>query len=157
MVGRSVAWDISVRLGWLSRDEAPWRRSRSLTYHPHGCDRQPQYYAHGQSRLSFPPFPPLPPAVLHFPVPPSSFSRLTLERATPDCTSVPAVACQVACLPACLRTKSSLTLQSLYIYGIPAAPPTFHRLSLLFLVLPRGTNPHIDRGTNPLCGRRWYG
>lgn len=66
--------------------------------------------------------------------------RLTLERATHDCTSVPA-ACQVACLPACLRTKSSLTLQSLYIYGIPAAPPTLHLLlHLLLLVLPRGTN-----------------
>lgn len=42
----------------------------------------------------------------------------------------------LACLPACLRTKSSLTLQSLYIYGIPAAPPTFRRLLLYLLVFP---------------------
>lgn len=151
MGGRSVVWDISVRLGWLSRDEAPWRRSRSLTYHPHGCDRQPQYYTHGQSRLPFSSPRCTPLAVSPVLVSPSKEPPLTVLR----CLLL--LAKLLACLPACLRTKSSLTLQSLYIYAIPAAPPTFHRLSLLFLILPRGTNPHIDRGTNPLCGRRWYG
>lgn len=67
-----------------------------------------------------------------------------------------AAACQVACR----QTKSSLTLQSLYIYGVPSGPP---RPRPLFVFLPlapfqatplRGTDPHIDRGANPLC---WKG
>lgn len=85
--GRSVAWDISVRLGWLSRDEAPWRRSRSLTYHSHGCDRQPQYHAHDQSPPSLPPSPVL--------VSPSEEPALTVAR----CLLL--LAKLLACLPAC--------------------------------------------------------
>jgi len=74
-----------------------------------------------------------------------SLSRpLTLERATPltilRCLLL--LAKLLACLPACLRTKSSLTLQSLYIYGIPTAPPTFRRLLLLLsLRLPLRYQP----------------
>lgn len=130
VVGRSVAWDISVRLGWLSRDEAPWRRSRSLTYHPHGCDRQLQYHAHGQSR---------PPSVSFLPLSPA-LSSLTLERATPDCTSVPAAACQVACLPACLLADQVVpnTTKSIYLRYtrsssyIPPPPPLSLRLPLRY-------------------------
>lgn len=66
-----------------------------------------------------------------------------------------AAACQVACR----RTKSSLTLQSLYIHGVPnvpSSPPPF-LLSLSFSTHPfeRYADPHIDRGANPLCRKGW--
>lgn len=77
------------------------------------------------------PKPSLPPSLPPSPVlvSPSKEPALTVPR----CLLL--LAKLLACLPACLRTKSSLTLQSLYIYGIPAAPspPTLH---LLLLVLP---------------------
>ena len=61
-----------------------------------------------------------------------SLSRpLTLERATPDYTSMPAAACQVACLPACLLTDQVVpnTTKSIYLRYthsssyIPPPPP----------------------------------
>lgn len=90
---------------------------------------------------------------------PLSFSQVTPPSL--DAWLARWLAASAACQVACRRTKSSLTLQSLYIHGVPNVPssssfPSF-RLSLSFSTHPfeRYADPHIDRGANPLCRKGW--
>lgn len=126
---RTVGWWSVGGLGYIRKVRVVESRrgavaKESLTHLPLSWLRPPTPIPCTRPKPSLPP-----PTVL---VSPSKEPPLTVPRCL---LLLLLLAKLLACLPACLRTKSSLTLQSLYIYGIPAAPPP-PTLYLLLIVLP---------------------